>query len=88
LKQAQGFAQVWKKNGLTMILDATAIEFARDFANIVLKSLVMDGLKRAADSAAKAHQLKNAATQKAPSQQAADITAMRVPPKGRVVLTD
>ncbi len=71
-----------------MILDATAIEFARDFANIVLKSLVMDGLKRAADNAAKAQQLKNAATQKAPSQQAADITTMRVPPKGRVVLTD
>ncbi len=60
-----------------MILDATAIEFARDFANIVLKSLVMDGLKRAADAAAKA-----------PSQQAADITTMRVPPKGKVVLTD
>lgn len=48
IAQAKGFAKVWKKNGLTIILDETAIEFARDFANVVLKSLVMDGLKRAA----------------------------------------
>lgn len=77
IAQAAGFAKVWKKNGLTMILDATAIEFARDFANIVLKSLVMDGLKRAADNAAKAQALKIDATQKSPSQQ-----------KNQVVLTD
>jgi hypothetical protein len=83
LAQAQGFAKVWKKNGLTMILDPTAVEFARDFANIVLKSLVMDGLKQAAAKAANTQQLKNAATQLAPSQQVKPVEA-----KSQIVCTD
>lgn len=45
-KDAEGFSKAWNKGGIAILLDKTAIEFARDFANIVLKSFVIDQMKR------------------------------------------
>lgn len=47
LNDVEGFSKAWNKGGLTILLDKTSKEFARDFANIVLKSYVLDQLKRA-----------------------------------------
>ena len=47
MKDVEGFAKVWNKGGITMLLDNTSKEFARDFANIVVKSFVLDQMKRA-----------------------------------------
>jgi len=46
MKDVDGFAGVWNKGGVTILLDNTAKTFARDFANIVLKSFVIDQMKR------------------------------------------
>ena len=54
LNDAEGFAKVWNKSGITIILDKTAKEFARDFANIVLKSYVLDQLRSAMQAKAAA----------------------------------
>lgn len=38
--EALKFAQVWKHNGISIILSDAHIDFATDFANVVLRSLV------------------------------------------------
>jgi hypothetical protein len=47
MKDVDGFAKVWNKGGIVMMLDNTSKEFAKDFANIVLKSFVLDQMKQA-----------------------------------------
>ena len=43
---AQGFSKVWNKGGITILLDDTAIQFATDFANIALRSFVVDQMQK------------------------------------------
>jgi hypothetical protein len=43
----EGFARVWRKNSIVLaMLDQTSKEFARDFANMVLKSFVIEQAQR------------------------------------------
>ena len=51
----EGFSKVWDKGGISILLDATAKKFALDFANVVLRSFVIDQMNRAA-AAQKAQQ--------------------------------
>ena len=47
LKMVEGFARVWRKNAIILaMLDQTSKEFARDFANMVLKSFVIEQAQR------------------------------------------
>lgn len=47
--EAANFAKVWKNPaGLTMILDDTTLQFATDFANIVLRSFIVQQMQIAA----------------------------------------
>lgn len=39
-KETETFAGVWTSNGMAVILDETTIDFATDFANIVLVSFI------------------------------------------------
>jgi hypothetical protein len=38
--EAQKFAQVWNKGGISMILPDVAIDFATDFSNVVLNNFI------------------------------------------------
>lgn len=73
------FAQAWDLNGIKMILDSTSLQFATDFANVVLRSYVLN-LKEQAAAAIKAKQLA-ATTPAAP-------TAAPEKPKSSLILTD
>lgn len=47
LKDVEEFSKVWRKNNIILaILDLTSKEFARDFANVVLKSFVIEQAQR------------------------------------------
>jgi hypothetical protein len=47
LKMVEGFSRVWRKNAIILaVLDQTSKEFARDFANMVLKSFVIEQAQR------------------------------------------
>jgi hypothetical protein len=47
LKMVEGFARVWRKNAIILAVpDQTSKEFARDFANMVLKSFVIEQAQR------------------------------------------
>lgn len=78
--QTAAFAKAWDRGGIKMILDDTSVQFATDWANIVLKSYVDDAL-------AKAAKLKQQANQ--PPQQPATPPAPE-PPKqtSSIILTD
>lgn len=52
LKDAQQFSRVWTNNGVAIILQDVHLQFATDFANVVLKSFV-ENAQRAAQAAAK-----------------------------------
>ena len=41
LKEAQNFARIWNKGGVTILLTPEAVEFAKDFANVVLNNFAM-----------------------------------------------
>lgn len=46
-EQAKGFGQVWNKNNpVILLLDDKTLQFAVDFAQIVLKSYVMDQVSK------------------------------------------
>lgn len=47
-EEAKKFSQVWNYKGLAMPLDEVHCEFAKDFANVVLKSFVEQMLAQAA----------------------------------------
>lgn len=46
--QVRGFAKAWNHNGIKLILDDSTLQFAVDFANVVLRSFVDDMKKSAA----------------------------------------
>lgn len=48
LQEVERFSQAWNKNGISLLLDNNAKEFARDFANVVLRSFVVEQYQRAA----------------------------------------
>lgn len=60
-EEADKFAEVWNYNGVTMILDNTAKQFATDFANVVLNNFInmcqANAKAEAAQQAAKAAEL-------------------------------
>jgi hypothetical protein len=58
-KQVEGFAKVWTYRGVALILNDAHIQFAADFANVMLKSFVSNIAKQqaAAAEAAKAKQI-------------------------------
>jgi tagatose-1,6-bisphosphate aldolase non-catalytic subunit AgaZ/GatZ len=89
-EQTAAFAKAWDSGGIKIILDNTSIQFACDWANLVLKSFVAD----MAAQVAKVAEAKLAA-QKAqqPSQTPTDVVAATpVPPaapqKSLITLTD
>jgi len=86
-EQTKAFAQAWDSNGIKLILDNTSIQFATDYANIVLKSFVAD----------MAAQVKKVAEAKIAAQKQAGTSADAIatqtvpapqPPKSSIVLTD
>lgn len=48
IESAKEFSHVWNYKGLAMPLDEVHCEFAKDFANIVLKSFVEQMMAQAA----------------------------------------
>jgi hypothetical protein len=58
-KQVEGFAKVWTYRGVALCLNDAHIQFAADFANVMLKSFVSNIAKQqaAAIEAAKAKQI-------------------------------
>ena len=78
-KQTQAFAKAWDKSGIKMILDDTSIQFATDYANIVLKSFV-DDLAASARKKLQAAQAKGTPVEK--------VLAEPMPVKSKIVLTD
>ena len=54
LEDAQGFSKVWNYKGLAMPLDEVHCEFAKDFANIVLRNFVEQMMANAKAAKAKA----------------------------------
>lgn len=39
-REAESFARVWTRNGIVIPLNAASIDFAADFANIVLSNFI------------------------------------------------
>jgi len=76
LEQTAAFAKAWDKSGLKILLDKTSIEFAHDWANIVLKSYVDDMVAKAKAAAA--------AKAKADAPPAPPVEK----PKSSIILTD
>lgn len=77
LEQTASFAKAWDKSGLKILLDKTSIEFAHDWANIVLKSYVDDMVAKA--KASVAAKLKAGKETPAPAAET---------PKSSIILTD
>ena len=92
LEQTKAFANCWDSGGIKVIMDATSIRFATDWANIVLKSFVAEIQKSMAKKIAE----KTAP----PAKMQGDITVAptdavsskplppAAPQKGCIVLTD
>jgi len=38
--EAESFSKVWNKGGITILLSPEAIDFATDFANVVLRNFI------------------------------------------------
>lgn len=53
VKDTKGFAQQWNYKGVALVLDDYVLQFATDWANIVLKSFVQQCQEAAAAEAAK-----------------------------------
>jgi hypothetical protein len=80
-KQTQAFARAWDKGGIKIILDDTAIQFATDYANVVLKSFVEDIVKARA-AKAQAAPVPTQANSAVPTQ------ANAASAKSSIILTD
>jgi 4-hydroxyphenylpyruvate dioxygenase-like putative hemolysin len=52
--EAEKFAKVWNKGGITIILSAEALDFATDFSNVVLNNFIGMCQAQATQAAAKA----------------------------------
>lgn len=77
-EQTAAFAKAWDRSGIKMILDDTSVQFATDWANIVLKSYVDDALAKAA----KKQQVNQ------PPQPPAQPAPEPPTPKSSIILTD
>lgn len=55
-KDATQFSQVWRHNGIAIPMQDCHMQFAADFANIVLKSFIEDAQKARAAAIAKAEE--------------------------------
>jgi 4-hydroxyphenylpyruvate dioxygenase-like putative hemolysin len=90
-EQTAAFAKAWDSGGIKILLDATSIQFATDWANIVLKSFVADmaaQVKKVAEAKLAAQKQADSA---APTQ--ADAVATQTvpapqPSKSSIILTD
>jgi hypothetical protein len=93
--QTKAFSNAWDSGGIKVIMDATSIRFATDWANIALASFVA----QIAQDMAKRIEAKKAAAP--PAKMQGDITvaptdavstthipADAPPVKGRIILTD
>lgn len=92
--EAQNFSRVWKNPaGLTMILDDTTVQFATDFANVVLRSFVIGQMQIAAakKAAAEAKQVGGVAGQDVVNQTTNAVAQPQAVPTAKpsgIVLTD
>jgi hypothetical protein len=86
--QTKAFSMAWDSGGIKVIMDATSIRFATDWANIVLKSFVAD----MAAQVAKVAEAKLAAQKAAPAGPTDAVATHPVPApapqKGTIILTD
>ena len=57
LAEAEKFAKVWNKNGIHILLQPEAIQFANDWANVVLNNFVAKMQAEYAQAQAKAAEL-------------------------------
>jgi hypothetical protein len=81
LEQTAAFAKAWDKSGLKILLDKTSIEFAHDWANIVLKSYVDDMVAKAQAAAKLKAQVQSGKENPGPAPAAEK-------PKSSIILTD
>ncbi|PWT75557.1 MAG: hypothetical protein C5B59_08745 [Bacteroidetes bacterium] len=87
-QEAINFSKVWKNPaGLTIILDDTAIQFAMDFANVVLKSFIVGQIQAAAAKKAAEEKQKGAGSSVTPTNAISSQTVPAPKPSG-IVLTD
>jgi len=97
-EMTQAFARAWDFKGLKMILDATSLQFATDWANIALKSAMADPRLRVtifqevlaeikAAKEAKAKEAGQPASEQTPAT-APLPQATATPAKSGIVLTD
>jgi hypothetical protein len=85
IEQTTAFSKAWDKSGLKILLDKTSVQFAHDWANIVLKSYVDDMVAKAKAAA------KKKAQQEQPqgANTATEAKAAAEPkPTSRIILTD
>lgn len=75
-----GFAKAWDMGGIKMILDNTSIQFAMDFANVCMRSYVLDLVNKAQAAKQKAAQ--------AQANPAAPTQAVPEKPKSSLIITD
>ena len=72
-----GFAKVWNKGGISIILDETAKKFALDFANIALRSFIDQQISIA-----------NAKMKALQADAVAPVTTIPTPNSSGIILTD
>lgn len=82
----QMFARAWDMKGIKMILDATSLQFATDFANTALRSYVNDLAEKAAKMKAARAQTAGVPTQVSPAVPTQVNPAPA--PKSSIILTD
>lgn len=56
IEESKNFSKVWNYKGLAMPLDEVHCEFAKDFANVVLRSFVEQMMANAAAAKKKAEE--------------------------------
>ena len=86
----QGFANRWDLNGIKVILDSTTLQFATDYANIVLKSFVADmaaQVKKVAEAKIAAQKQAEGETV-TPTDAVSTQTVAAPTPKSSIILTD
>jgi hypothetical protein len=54
LEEAERFSKVWTKNGVSVFLTPEALEFAKDFSNVVLINFIQMCQAKATQEAARA----------------------------------
>ena len=82
--QTKAFSKCWDSGGIRVIMDATSIRFATDWANIALQSFVA----QIAQDMAKKVAAKKAATSEVTDAVATQTVPVAAPTAGRIILTD